>query len=363
MMNILYISHLSTNIAAGLNWSVPASVDAQSKKDNVLWVNMTEKQMPHWNKVNAYHNISEFGEKKHMLQCLPKPFDNPDVVVFEGFYYMDDVRIANKLRKNRIPYIVIPRGSLTQLALRNHAWFKKKVAHFLYFDGFVKHAKYIQYLTKHEAYDSIKRFKTPYFIVPNGVSIPPIQKTIFSNDGINASFIGRLDMFHKGLDLLLDALSDIHEVLLSASFHLSIYGPRRYDFYKIQEEIERRGITDIASIHDEITGKEKEMVLLNTDLFVMTSRFEGHPMGLVEALAFGLPCFVTPGTNMYDEIKELDAGWTCHGNVDDIKKALLDIVSQKNLFPQKGANARRLSMCYDWDKLAGDFHDAISKIF
>lgn len=35
-MKILYISHLNTNIASGLNWSVPASVSAQSKIDEVL---------------------------------------------------------------------------------------------------------------------------------------------------------------------------------------------------------------------------------------------------------------------------------------------------------------------------------------
>ena len=136
----------------------------------------------------------------------------------------------------------------------------------------MKHATAIQYLTKQEANDSTGRFKTPYFIVPNGVSVPSMQKVNFSENVITASFIGRLDMFHKGIDLLLDALLELHEKLSSALFHLNIYGPRRYDFHKIQEEIEKRGIADIASIHDEITGKEKEMVLMNTDIFIMTSR-------------------------------------------------------------------------------------------
>ena len=358
-MVLLYISHLSTNIAAGLNWSVPASVAAQSKIDDVLWVNMTDRLMPHWTEIKAHHNIREYGGELKSLDCLPAPFNHPDIVVFEGFYYLDDVRIAKMLRKKRVPYIIIPRGSLTRLALHNHAWLKKWVAHLLYFDSFVKHAVAIQYLTKQEADDSTGRFKTPFFIVPNGVSMPPKQKECFSKNGINASFIGRLDMFHKGIDLLLDALSSLHETLSSASFHLNIYGPRRYDFYKIQEEIERRGISDIASIHDEITGKEKEVVLMNTDLFIMTSRFEGHPMGLIEALAYGLPCFVTPGTNMYEEIKRSNAGWTCQGNVEGIRNTLLEVLDQKGLLVQKGNNARQLSMQYDWDKLAEKFHNYI----
>lgn len=358
-MNILYISHLSTNIAAGLNWSVPASVNAQSKIDNVLWVNMTDCLMPHWKEVKAYHNIREYDGNLNSLDCLPPPFNNPNVVVFEGFYYMDDVRIGKLLHKNKIPYIIIPRSSLTSLALHNHAWFKKWLAHLLYFDRFVKNAKAIQYLTKQEADDSIGRFKTPYFIVPNGFSTPQEQKTCFLDDGLTASFIGRLDMFQKGLDLLLDAMTELHQELLSARFHLNIYGPRRYDFYKIKEEIEKRAIEDIVTLNDEVGGGAKKNVLMNTDLFVMTSRFEGHPMGLIEALAYGLPCLVTPGTNMLKEIQISDAGWTCEGNIKDIKHSLMKVLSQKSLFEIKGKNARKLSLNYDWDKIAKTFHDKI----
>ena len=361
-MNIVYISHLSTNIAAGLNWSVPASVNAQSIIDNVLWVNMTDRLMPHWTEVKVHHNIREYGGELKSLDCLPSPFNHPDVVVFEGFYYMDDVRIGKMLRKEKIPYIIIPRSSLTRLALRNHAWLKKWLAHLLYFNSFVKHAAAIQYLTKQESCDSIGRFKTPYFIVPNGFSTPTEVKEVFSQKGIRASFIGRLDMFQKGLDMLLEAIVKLKIELTHTNFHLNIYGPRRYDFYKIQEELTKRGVSNIVSLYDEVSGKEKEKILLETDLFIMTSRFEGHPMGLIEALAYGLPCLVTPGSNMYEEIDKADAGWTCQGNVNDIEKSLLKVLKQKKLLRQKGKNARLLSLQYDWNKLAENFHYEVSKI-
>ena len=71
------------------------------------------------------------------------------------------------------------------------------------------------------------------------------------------------------------------------------------------------GIETVATIVDEIAGKAKEELLLNTDLFIMTSRLEGHPMGLIEALAYGVPCLVSRGTNMYDEVLSSNAGWVC----------------------------------------------------
>lgn len=359
-MKILYISHLSTNIAAGPNWSVPAGVEAQSKIDDVLWVNMTDVMMPHWGEVSAFHNVKEFGGNLDSLSVLPSSFNHPDVVVFESFYYYDDVKMAKMLRKEGIPYVIIPRGALTQQALHNHAWFKKWVAHKLFFDGYIKHAKAIQYLTKQEARDSIKKFHTPYFIIPNGYNLPNKVKDGFSTSGITASFIGRLDMYHKGIDLLLDAMTTIHKELFDACFCLTIYGPRRYDYYKIEKEIADRGISDIVAIHDEIGGQEKEDNLLNTDVFIMTSRFEGHPMGLIEALAYGIPCMVTPGTNMSDEIKISDAGWACEGNVDSIKETLLTVINQKQSVNAKSRNARELAANYDWDILAKQFHKKMS---
>lgn len=360
-MIILYISHLSTSIATGLNWSVPASVDAQSKVDEVLWVNMTDKMMEHWKPVSAHHNIREYGGDLK-LQALPEPFKHPDVVVFEGFYYLDDVCFAKVLRKTGVPYIIVPRSNLTYAALHNHAWLKKKVAHLLFFDSFVKHATAIQYLTKQEAEDSVGRFNVPYFIIPNGFNTPIEVKTTFTDEGVKAVFIGRLEMFQKGLDFLLDAITEIKEKLLEAKFHLDIYGPHRFHYEEIGTIIKKRKIDSIVSLKGEVGGDDKKKVLLDSDLFIMTSRFEGHPMGLIEALAYGVPCLVTPGSNMLEEIKETDAGWYCKMSVESIKDALLRTINEKVKYPQKSKNAQVLARKYNWDDIAQKFHKEVINI-
>lgn len=130
-MNILYIAHLSTNIAAGPNWSVPARVVAQSKYDNVMLLNTTNVTMEHWKQVEAFHNVEEFGELN--LQNLPIPFSSPDIVVFEGFNFLEQVKFAKELKQTGVPYIITPRGALTYEAQHNHAWLKKRVARLLFF--------------------------------------------------------------------------------------------------------------------------------------------------------------------------------------------------------------------------------------
>lgn len=358
-MNILYISNLSNNVDAGLNWSVPASVNAQQKFDNVLWVDLSKGAfLKHWGKIDAYHNIKDFGEKLS-LNILPAPFNKPDYVVFEGFYYLSHVKFAIELQKYKVPYIIIPRGSLTADAFHNGGWkkfIKKKIAHWLIFNNYIKNAASIQYLTKTEEYESKKNFSASSFILSNGFSTPQLYKTSFSK-AIKAVFIGRQDIYQKGLDILFEAISDLKEELKNAGFFLDVYGPPRYDVKRVTEMISELQINELVKNHERgITGKEKEDILLSSDIFVLTSRFEGHPMSLIEALSYGLPSLITKGANMYDEILNHKAGWACETNKEAIKELLLQVIKTKQNYVEYSNNARDLALEYDWNVLAQRFH-------
>lgn len=359
-MKILYISRLSSNIAAGLAWSVPAGVNAQSKIDDVLWINASDAFIPHWANVSAYHNYKEYGGLK--LENLPAPFSKPDLVVFEGFNFIQHAKLSRTLNKRCIPYVIVPRGALTYEAQHNHSMWKKRLANLLFLNKYVKKSSAIQFLTVGERENSVGYNKNTNFILPNGFDDPGKYKTSFSERSVRATFIGRLDMHHKGLDLLLNVLEKNKTLLDKKHFHLSIYGPKRHDYNKIKDLIVEKGIEKVATIVDEISGKEKENLLLSTDLFIMTSRLEGHPMGLIEALAYGVPCLVSRGTNMYDEVLTSGAGWVCETDEDSIEGSLLRMLEETNTFKDKSLAARELASKYQWDKLAQQFHDKIIEL-
>ena len=364
-MNLLYISNLSNNVDAGLNWSVPASVKAQQEYDNVLWVDVTKDAFQeHWKEVNAYHNIREYGENL-CLEILPTPFTNPDCVVFEGFYYIEHVKFAKELKKKGIPYIIIPRSAFTRSAFSNGDFtkrLKKKVAHLLLFDNFVRNAQSIQYLTEEEKKESEYKYKLGSYVLPNGMNTPKVTKTSFTN-GIKGVFIGRQDIYQKGLDLLLEAIREVGDELRFAGFTLDIYGPPRYDVTEVTKMIHRLGLMDIVTNHETgVRGQEKEDVLLKSDVFFLTSRFEGHPMGLIEALSYGVPSLITRGTNMYDEISNQKAGWVSEISKDSIVLSLKQMLKERNSFPEYGNNAKILANTYNWDSLASRFHKIVESI-
>lgn len=358
-MNILFISSLSSNIAAGMSWSVPASVEAQSKIDNVLWVNVSDAYIEHWSKVQSYHNYKEFGEEAH-LRVLPHPFDNPDCIVFEGLYDGVSPRLAKEARDLNVPYIIIPRSALTKQAQNNHAKWKKRVANLLIFNHYIHRAASIQYLTEAEMRDSGISWNKNYFILPNGFKTPEKQKSSCRKDSIKAIFIGRLDMYQKGLDVLIESCNLLKDELRAVGFSLCIYGPVRYQYAEIKQFIEDHQLGDFMSMGGETSGVNKENNLLDSDLFVLTSRFEGHPMGLIEALAYGVPAIVTPGSNMAKEIREADAGWTCNDvTVEEVTKMLRRVIVEREQLKFKSKKAKELAKQYDWDKLAMRLHNEL----
>jgi len=359
-MNILYVSHLGVKAESGPTWSVPASIKAQSKVDDVLWVNTSKGVMPHWAELECFMWLKR---KPLKLNNIPVPFNRPDVVVFESLYNsFQEISFSIELRRVGVPYIIIPRGSLTYMAMHNKSRWKKELAHFLFYDTFIKKAAAIQYLTEKEYKDSKYRFDGRHFIIPNGFYPPKKVKTQVDLDSIKGVFIGRFDMYHKGLDFLLEVCKRQQEILQENRFEISLYGTKTKDWYLYKEQIDLLGLGDIMKLNGPVTGKEKEDVLLNSDVFIMPSRFEGHPMGLIEALAYGLPVIASSGTNMYEEIEVSDAGWVCEADVDSIEKAFLTMISEKKNLIGKGKNARALSCNYDWKLLAAQFHREVNAL-
>lgn len=358
-MNILFVSHLGADRAAGLCWSVPAGVSAQQSYDNCLWINTRSVELDHWRAVSAFHRLEEFG-KELSLDILPDGFNPPDLVVFEGFYHPEAVRFSWQLRRRKAPYIIIPRGSLTKQAFHNHSYLnylKKKIAELLLLKNYTRHALALQFLTNKEYQDSGNSWNKNNFIIPNGIGIPEVGKTEFSENQIKGVFIGRPSLLHKGLDLLIDACCSIQDEMRAFSFTIDCYMPRKNDYDQVVSQINTKKITDLLIVKPAVFNQEKETALLNSDVFIMTSRFEGHPMGLIEAMSYGLPVAITPGTNMAEEVLSKDAGWVSECSVFGVSKMLRTIIDEKSLFANKGRNARTLSRAYEWDSIARQSHE------
>lgn len=360
-MNILFISHLDGNLWKGPNNSIPAQIAAQTKQDHVLWFN-THKQTPARWKEQGCPILTPIDVPSGRLKDLPAPFNNPDLVVIEEVYPHRFSRIIADVQKAHIPYVIIPRSQLTRQGQQRKP-LKKWLGNLIYYKQLVRKAAAIQYLTNQEKQDSGDKWNKNSFVLPNGIAMLNVPAKTFSSGKIQAVYVGRLEKYQKGLDVLVEACRQMKDKLVAAHFTLTLYGPgyEQTQAY-LQGLIRQYALEQIVFVRPAVFKEEKASVLQQADAFVMTSRFEGHPMGLIEALAYGLPSLVTTGTNMREEVDKYDAGWTADTSVESVVAALTKMLSDRALFAQKSANARRLAQQYDWAEIAKQSHKVYEEI-
>lgn len=353
-MNILYLSHLSGAEHAGPTYSVPKQIEAQSKVDNVFWYNAVKSSNRGWFNLPYYHDLNEYPNES--IYNLPEPFCNPDLIVFEQFYNMTRSKLRTEAIKSNIPYIIIPRGELTKKAQARKR-LKKCIANYFLCNKFAYKAEAIQYLTKQEFEDSGIKWNDNHIIVPNGIEIPNKVKTSFSKDGIKCIFVGRIEPYQKGLDLLIDACKPIKGMLKEKNCHIHICGPDRENkLKKLISQVHLNGLDDYFSFSDGVYGEEKKQLILDSDVFLIPSRFEGHPMALIEALSLGLPCVATTGSNMREQIEKSNSGWTANNNADSITNALIKMINSSDNYYEISKNAIELAMTFEWKKIALNNH-------
>lgn len=354
-LTILHVAPLSSKKASGLSTTVPSLISAQNAIENTLAGLLVSTGN---GSAHTAFQFPIFDEQEILLsgkmEYLPTPFDNPDLIVFHSTYIPAHLLFAKQLRRLDVPYIIIPRGGMTREA-QDIKKFKKSVANVLQFNRMVRGALAIQYLSKGEAEKS-GFWETEFIIAGNGVTLPALEskEEKRENPSLNFVFIGRLEPHLKGLDVLIKACSVASEVLRHSNSMVRIYGPGpKKNIEILHTLIADLDIEDVVEICGPVYDQAKEDVLRQADIFVHTSRSEGQPMSVLEALSYGVPCLLTPGTNMSSEVALEGAGWEVELSPDSVAEGIRNALDSKSNLSIMSKNARQLAeRKYTWSAVA-----------
>lgn len=287
--------------------------------------------------------IKKTNEFKNLLENF-----KPDIVSFHSIYYLQQITFSKILRKKSIPYVYVFHGGASSDNAKKHA-LKKQIGNFIFFNRIIRHAKKVVYLNENEKNKSVFiDINNNGIVIPNGVELHNNPFLDNKSGIINISFISRMDYWGKGLDILFEVICKIKNTSLENKVRFSFFG---YDINNTGEKFDKVG--DLSHYYGYVSGDKKEKAFLDSDIMILPSRSEGMPMTVLESLSYGVPCIVTPETNMADLIEAENCGWVTTLSVDDmlntIEKSVFELPSKKKEYFE---NCKRAVQSYSWNNIA-----------
>lgn len=239
-----------------------------------------------------------------------------------------------------IPNVLFLSASLD---MSNHSFFKKLIYRLM-----LRKTDHIVSVSDATKRNCIKWFginKNKISVIHNGVDVENIQK--LSQDSIDVSdelldkttkklvFVGRL-IERKGLDLLLKSLKSVKKYY---NVQLIVVGEgEKSDEYK-QMCSNFNIVPDVVFLGE----KKNPFPYLNLgDIFILSSRSEGFPNVLLEAMAMGKTVIATNCKNGPNEIIDNNNGTLVEvDNPEHLTKAIINYLENPNLAKIHAENAKK----------------------
>ncbi len=166
------------------------------------------------------------------------------------------------------------------------------------------------------------------------------------------AYIGRIDIYMKGIDILLDAFSQLKD----KNIKLKIAGKgKTKDIDNIMDRIENLNLKNSVDFLGAITEEEKKTFLSSSMFVVMPSRFEGWGIVAIEAQACGKAVIGTNIPGLRDAIKDGETGILIEpDNPSALRGAMQSLIEDTEQRLKLGREGRHWAKNFKWDNIANE---------
>jgi len=196
-------------------------------------------------------------------------------------------------------------------------------------------------------------------VIPNPILKPTLIKNHLSKgEKIKIISVGRLSKI-KQFDLMIKAFANLHEQFPDMELHIYGEGKERNSLEKLIKDLSLENEVFLPGKTDEVYA-----VLRSSDLYLMTSKQEGFPNALSEAMAVGLPVVVFEcHEGLQDIIDHGRNGFLVPpNNIDELIKYTRLLLNNKDLRLDFSENAKELSDKFSVVKVMTMWEDMVIKV-
>ncbi len=285
-----------------------------------------------------------------LFVSLLRQSKNTDIIYCRSLWNFPTIACYIASLVNNKPLIIAATGKFTPWAF-SHKSFKKNIAWNLLFKNIVKHS-YVHYVSEEEKQISQKNINifNNEIIIPTGTEKINLEHRHidnalrFNRKNIGTKkilFLGRIHEI-KGIDLLIEIYADLVKKHKDTTLILS--GPYEGNHHnELKQKLKILELSYIEAPPDKlfkydissrvvftgmVSGKIKNWLFENTNLYAQLSHSEGFSNSIIEALAFSKPILISEGCNF--KRHELDNFGKIHSEIADSAKFINDLFSNNS---------------------------------
>lgn len=353
------------NSPEGISKSVPSLANAQKQNGNYVGVISSSKSEVAVSKDIYWNSLKNTYSSFFLFLRVLRDFGKPDLIHIHDIYSLRQIFFSLFFILLNVKIFISPRGCFSNIALSRSKIKKKLFLVFFKLYAFFIHS--FAALNDGEKRQISKLFKNKrIIIISNGSDYDAkknksLEKKFQEKNNkafYTVGYLGRFDVFIKGLDNLLKAYSNYQmntdEILIKLVF-VGEHRSKEIDsvefFSSMQTNLSN---PEMFMVKEPCYGIEKWRELASFDLLALPSRSEGMPNVVLEAMSIGVPCMVSPETNMSEIILNSDSGWLVETNEKDIEFFFNNLIKiKKEELVKKGNNAKNfLKDNLTWDRIA-----------
>lgn len=201
-------------------------------------------------------------------------------------------------------------------------------------------------------------------IAPCGIAHPQTSGTNAGEREPIVLFVGRLHPMarHKGLDVLLHAMREVHEQVPGARLRVIGDGPDRLRYVELAD---RFGLCEQTEFVGAATAAQLADAYRSSRVCVLpsTSRAEGFGIVLIEAQSFGTPVVGTTVGGIPSALRDGESGLLVPpGDAHALSRAVVDLLRDPGKATKCGAAGRDFTRGFTWAESARSTHAIVQEI-